>query len=101
MTLLLRKVEGHSHATDNYRVVYEGEEIGSIGIKNGKEASQFWAWGIDVVLPQQDFPTDGMGRDREDCMTQFKAAWHKFSRNPERLEEFMTIKRASKRPWVK
>lgn len=100
-TLFLRKVESHPHAANNYRVLYDDIEIGSIGIQNGVESTRFWAWGIDTVLPRQDFPTRGKGADLADCQRQFKAAWHKMSRSPERLEAFLTIKRSLARPWQK
>lgn len=99
--LFLRKVEGHPHATNNYRVIYDDVEIGSIGIQNGVGSAQFWAWGIDTVLPRQDFPTSGKGTSLADCQRQFKAAWYKMSRNPERMEEFLTRKRSLGRPWQK
>lgn len=93
--LLLHTVD-HPTAVNNYRVIYDGEEVGSIGIQTGLGSQTLWAWGIDCALPRQDFQTDGRGRDREDCMRQFKDAWHKFSRKPERLEEFLTTKRNAK-----
>lgn len=99
--LLLRKVEDNPHATNNYRVIYDDIEIGSIGIQYGAGSTRFWAWGIDTVLPRQDFPTSGKGVDLADCQRQFKAAWHKMSRNPERLETFLTMKRNAVRPWRK
>lgn len=45
MTLLLRKVV-HPTAIDNYRVVYDDVEVGSIGIQMGTNAETFWAWGL-------------------------------------------------------
>lgn len=98
MTLVLRKVV-HETAIDNYRVVHDDVEVGAIGVQMGTNAETFWAWGIDTVLPPDGLTLHGKGENREDCMVQFKAAWHKFSRNPERLKEFMHIKRELQRKW--
>jgi hypothetical protein len=70
MDLFLRKVI-HPQAHDNYRVVVrDGDdiEIGSIGV-------QFdgWTWGIDNVIPMRDAKAQGTGKDRADCMRQFRA----------------------------
>jgi hypothetical protein len=45
-------------------------EIGSIGV-------QFdgWAWGIDTAIPMKEVEAQGIGKDRKDCMRQFRAAW--------------------------
>jgi hypothetical protein len=77
MDLYLRKVI-HSQAHDNYRVILKCEdgefEVGSIGIQVAAGASYFWAWGIDTVIPMRTHQTQGKGKDRRDCMRQFKAA---------------------------
>src|SRR6516225_256443 len=85
--------QGHPpQAHDNYRVVLEDDgletEIGSIGV-------QFdgWRWAIDNVIPMRDEDTAGIGKDRNDCMRQFRAAWEKFSADPARLTEFLQAKR--------
>jgi len=93
MDLFLRKVI-HPQAHDNYRVVVrDGDEIeiGSIGM-------QFdgWTWGIDTVVPIREVEAEGAGKDRADCMRQFRAAWDRFSSDPARLTEFLKMKR--KRP---
>jgi hypothetical protein len=90
MDLFLRKVI-HPQAHDNYRVVVrDGDEIeiGSIGV-------QFdgWTWGIDTVIPMRDVDAQGDGKDRKDCMRQFRAAWDRFSSDPARLTEFLDVKR--------
>jgi hypothetical protein len=90
MDPFLRKVI-HSAARDNYRVVVrDGDEIeiGSIGV-------QFdgWTWGIDTVIPMRDVDAQGAGKDRADCMKQFRAAWDRFSSDPARLTEFLEMKR--------
>ena len=89
--LYLHKVI-HPQAHDNYRVVLEDDgleaEIGSIGV-------QFdgWRWAIDNVIPIGDEDTAGIGKDRNDCMRQFRAAWEKFSADPARLTDFLEAKR--------
>jgi hypothetical protein len=90
MDLFLRKVI-HT-ARDNYRVIVKdnGEEIevGSIGV-------QFdgWTWGIDTVVPMRDIESEGSGKDRADCMRQFRAEWDRFSSDRARLTEFLEVKR--------
>ena len=41
-----------------------------------------WRWAIDNVIPIRDEDTAGIGKDRNDCMRQFRAAWEKFSADP-------------------
>jgi len=94
MDLLLRKVI-YPQAHDNYRVVVrDGDEIeiGSIGV-------QFdgWAWGIDTAIPMKETEAQGTGKDRADCMLQFRAAWDRFSADPPRLTEFFRMKRKRRR----
>ena len=93
--MYLRKVI-HPQVHDNYRVILkleEGEfEIGSIGIQHGG----VWAWGIDTVIPMRTHETQGKGKNRRDCMRQFKAAWERFARDEANLVEFLNAKR--KRP---
>ena len=50
-TLILRKVTSHPNATNAYRVVFDGVEVGSIGEQIGEGRRQFWSWGIDTVRP--------------------------------------------------
>jgi hypothetical protein len=90
--LTLRKVTGHPQARDAYRVIHNGVEIGSIGEQTGTHQQVFWQWGIDTVLPRQSFATEGKGRDREDCMKQFRAVWEVFVSEPQRLSQFMEMK---------
>jgi hypothetical protein len=92
--LRLRNVAGHAQAQDAYRVVYDGIEIGSIGKQQGAQQRVFWLWAVDTVLPRQSFATRGEGRDREDCMAQFKATWDVFISEPARLASFMEAKRS-------
>ena len=99
LTTLLLRNQNLIHAPQSYRVIYEDVEVGSIGLQLGTDAETFWSWGIDTISPSDGLITDGRGENREDCMVQFKAAWHKFSRNPERLKEYLFIKRDLQRKW--
>jgi hypothetical protein len=92
MDLYLRKVT-HPQAHENYRVVLrldEGEfEIGSIGIQHGAA----WRWGIDTVIAMRTHETQGKGKNRRDCMRQFKTAWERFADDEANLVEFLNAKR--------
>ena len=92
MALYLRKVT-HPQAHDNYRVILklDGDEveIGSIGIQYGRA----WRWGIDTVIPMRTQETQGTGRNRNDCMRQFRAAWDRFAADEGNLIEFLNAKR--------
>jgi hypothetical protein len=83
MALYLRKVI-HPQAHDNCRVILkldEGEfEIGSIGIQHA-----------GTVIPVRSFETEGEGRDRKDCMRQFRAAWDRFAADEANLTEFWLV----------
>ncbi len=99
-TLYLRKVN-HPQATDNYRVILKSEEaedveIGSIGV-NLYHVERTWHWGIDTVIPMRTLDREGTGRDRADCMRQFKAAWAEFSADAANLTEFLEAKRRARR----
>jgi hypothetical protein len=88
MGLYLRKII-HPQAHDNYRVILkldEGDfEIGSIGIQHGAA----WRWGIDTVIPMRVLETQGKGKDRRDCMRQFRAAWDRFAADEANLTELL------------
>ena len=77
----------------------DGEEIelGSIGIQNLTGALTGWRWGIDTVIPMRELESEGEGRDKADCMRQFKAAWQRFASDRARLTEFMEMKRSVRR----
>ena len=64
-------------------------EIGSIGIRLGAARS----WGIDTVIPMRTFETQGEGKDRRDCMRQFRAARDRFAADEANLTEFLNAKR--------
>ena len=90
--MYLRKVI-HPQAHKNYRVILKCDgdefEIGSIGIQHGG----VWAWGIDTVIPMRVMETQGEGKDRRDCMRQFRAAWDRFAADEANLTEFLNAKR--------
>ena len=44
--------------------------------------------GIDTVFPRRALDTQGRGKDRRDCMNQFKAAWQRFAADEANLTEF-------------
>jgi len=69
-------------------VVHAREGGGSIGVQ-----FESWRWGIDSVIPMRGEATEGSGKDRKDCMKQFRAAWDRFSSIPARLTEFFRMKR--------
>jgi hypothetical protein len=98
MALFLRQVRGHPRVTDAFRVIHKaaGEEIkiGSIGLQTGSHQRRYWSWGIDTVLPRQPFATRGEAPDRDDAMAQFKAVWEVFASDPDRLAQFLEMKRA-------
>lgn len=101
--LKLRKVTGFIHAQNAYRVVLtldDGSdvEIGSIGLQTGAGQREFWSWGLDTVLPQQSFRTDGEAKDRDDAMSQFKAMWELFAADPARPAEFVAMKLKRRSP---
>ena len=100
MDLYLRKVE-HSQAHNNYRVLIkldDGDfEIGSIGIKTFTSDDTGWTWGIDTVIPLRDIESEGRGKDRSDCMKQFKTAWEAHCNQEGWLEEFLAMKRQVRR----
>ena len=91
MELFLRKII-HPQAHDNYCVILKDDgveiELGSIGV-------QFdgWVRVIDSLVPMRELETESSGKDRKDCMRQFRAAWNRFSADPARLTEFLDIKR--------
>jgi hypothetical protein len=98
--LFLRKIADHPQATSAYRVVLKSEdgetEIGSIGTQFKSGPDPVWRWGIDTVIPMREMESEGEGKDRNDCMRQFKAAWVKFCSDPARFVEFMGMKRKRK-----
>ena len=97
MDLYLRKVI-HPQAQENYRVILKDDdcqeiEIGSIGIQHAAGGRTLWRWAIDTVLPMRGLEPRGTGRDRDDCMKHFRAAWERFAADPARLTEFIQAKR--------
>jgi hypothetical protein len=41
----------------------------------------------------REVDAEGTGKDRQDCMRQFRAAWERFSSDPARLTGFLEMKR--------
>ena len=41
----------------------------------------------------RSFESEGQGRDHQDCMRQFKAAWERFAADEANLTEFLNMKR--------
>jgi hypothetical protein len=91
MDLYLRRVI-HPQATDSFRVIVKEDgdeiEVGSIGVR-----FDGWHWGIDCVVPMRELEMDGSGKDRRDCMEQFRAAWNRLAADPARVIEFLEQKR--------
>jgi len=52
-----------------------------------------WRWGIDTVIPMRVLETQGKGKNRRDCMKQFKAAWERFAADEANVVEFLNAKR--------
>ena len=81
---------------DNHRAVLKDYipevEIGWIGIHQASAGSEHWTLGI-TVIPMREAEGHGHGKDRKDCMKQFRAAWEKFSADPARPTEFLQAKR--------
>jgi hypothetical protein len=98
--LYLRKID-HIQARDNYRVILKLDEdefeIGSIGIKTFTSTDVTWTWGVDTVLPMREHQSEGRGKDRKDCMAQFRAAWERHSREAGWLDEFLAMKLQARR----
>ena len=45
------------------------------------------------MIPMRVLETQGKGKDRKDCMRQFKAAWERFAADEANLVEFLNAKR--------
>ena len=64
-----------------------------MAFNTGLALSQAGLGAIDTVVPMRGEETEGSGKDRKDCMQQFRAAWDRFSSDPGRLTEFLKMKR--------
>jgi hypothetical protein len=98
--LYLRKVQ-HPQAADNYRVILRTEhdnefEIGSIGVQTFTSGDTAWTWGIDTVMPMLDHQSEGRGKNRMDCMDEFRAAWESHCARAGWRDEFLAMKRKSR-----
>ena len=101
MDLYLRKVIHNQSAPDGYRVILKDDgdkvEIGSISVQHSAGAENYWSWAIDTVIPMRSMETSGRGKDRADCMRQFKSAWERFAADEANLTMFLAEKRRARR----
>jgi hypothetical protein len=96
MDLYLRKVTPLKPATITAsfsRTTASGSRSGRSGFSKGPALPMVRPWGIDTVILMRVADTQGTGKDRKDCMKQFRAAWDRFSSDPARLAEFLQAKR--------
>ena len=92
--LTLRKVIGFPHAPNVYCVVYDGVEVGSIGVQVGQKSLLIhWAWGLTAFCHDESFRTSGTSESRQDAMAAFKIAWEKFIADPDRLKAMRDARR--------
>jgi hypothetical protein len=64
--LILRKVD-HPHAANAFRVIWDGLEVGSIGLQVGASGRTFWRWSIhDNGAPCREISTIGDTLSRDD-----------------------------------
>jgi hypothetical protein len=52
-------------------------------------------------IPMRAYEVQGEGRDRRDCMKQFKAAWERFAADEANLTEFLNAKRTRRMARVR
>jgi hypothetical protein len=80
--------------SENYRVLYEGIEVSSIGIQQGIGTTTIWTWGIDTMFPANEFPnSSGRTSNRGDAQRQFKAAWDRLTADPDKFAYFIMMLR--------
>ena len=101
MDLYLRKSDDGQLGPEIYRVVLKDDgdevEIGSISVKHSASAAYYWSWAIDTVIPMRSMETSGRGKDRADCMRQFKSAWERFAADEANPTMFLAEKRRARR----
>jgi len=56
------------------RIIFDGFSGGCRLVEVCLAPKVLMTWGIDTVIPMRAHETQGRGRDRRDCMKQFKAA---------------------------
>jgi hypothetical protein len=91
LSLILRRVI-HPMARDNYRVIWNGFEVGSIGLQVGAGGRTFWHWGIDTVTPRLPFATHGDTLSKDEAMAAFRAAWNEYAADPDRMRHKVEVK---------
>jgi hypothetical protein len=90
--LTMRRV-AHPMTTDNYRVIWDGIEVGSIGVQQGAAQRVFWSWGLDTIV-KVPFETHGEASGRKEAMAAFRAVWEMFAADADRLAAFVEAKDA-------
>jgi hypothetical protein len=73
--LIHRRID-QAQAKDAYRVIWNGIEVGSIGLQQGSNQRTFWHWAIDTLVPPPDFAIRGDTISRDDAMVRFRKAWN-------------------------
>jgi hypothetical protein len=90
--LHLRRVD-HPHAENAYRVIWNGFEVGSIGLQVGASGHTFWHWGVDDdTAPRLPFATHGDTLSKADAMAAFRTAWNEFASDEGRLRDLVAAK---------
>jgi hypothetical protein len=91
--LRLRPVD-HPHAKDAYWVIWQGHQVGSIGLQQGAHQQTFWRWSLyDFGAPVRDFATDGDTISRDDAMAGFRQACDRFAADADRMQHMIEYKR--------
>jgi hypothetical protein len=71
---ILRRVD-QPQAKDAYRVIWNGIDVGSIGLQQGSSQRTFWHGAIDTLVPPPDFAIRGDTISRDDAMVRFGTAF--------------------------
>ena len=56
--------------------------------RSGRSGTAYRAWALDTVIPMKETESRRTGKDRTDCMNQFRAAWDRFCADPARSLSF-------------
>jgi hypothetical protein len=74
-------------------VIWNGLEVGSIGLQVGAGGHTFWRWSIDDNgAPCREITTMGDTIGRDDAMAAFRAAWNEYAADPDRLRHMIEVK---------
>lgn len=83
------------HAPHAHHVMFDGLPVGTISASTRAHNEIVWKWAI--------YETEylGEGENLDHCLVLFKEAWRKFSKNPERLAEYLAerIYQETGRAW--